>query len=271
MYAATTGTFLQRDPIGDTRSPLLGYSHRTITHMMRNRRHTSYQLFGYGDGPNLYAAWFVPNATDPFGLELVGLFDGDGKVIGQKDTSRVNCLGYACRKDFHIQPSRNGSLKTLMEGLGYTCHGSGDYHPDKYVRYDTPSGCKKRCKCDDYLFLYVYIPKNENLEGDALNRYYDQQRKLMSGTDWYESTSAWKYLQLFGTTQIDIHGLRGGGTEDDPTYLDQMGTAPKGGAKDVTTSPEWARKPWRPDWDTYRGQYFSPERIYATFCCCKKR
>jgi hypothetical protein len=37
MYAATTGTFLQRDPIGDSAAPVLEYSHESITKKLRSR------------------------------------------------------------------------------------------------------------------------------------------------------------------------------------------------------------------------------------------
>jgi len=46
MYCATTGTFLQRDPLETSDQPLLGYSHEAVTQIMAERNritHTSWQ------------------------------------------------------------------------------------------------------------------------------------------------------------------------------------------------------------------------------------
>jgi hypothetical protein len=37
MYAATTGTFLQRDPVGDSDEPVFGYSHEAVTQILAAR------------------------------------------------------------------------------------------------------------------------------------------------------------------------------------------------------------------------------------------
>ena len=68
MYAATTGTFLQRDPAGYTGDGVLGYSHEAVTRIMQARR-SSRSSFGPND-PNLYeyAASSPFRFTDPLGL-----------------------------------------------------------------------------------------------------------------------------------------------------------------------------------------------------------
>jgi hypothetical protein len=72
MYAATTGTFLQRDPRGQPGQPVVEYSHEAVTRLIKNRSRSGGvddNLYGYVNSRPL-------NGVDPFGLE--GFMSGGG-------------------------------------------------------------------------------------------------------------------------------------------------------------------------------------------------
>jgi hypothetical protein len=64
MYCSTTGTFLQRDPLGNPDQPILGHSHAAVAQIMKARQQNRINSNLYE-----YAASSPQNLTDPFGLD----------------------------------------------------------------------------------------------------------------------------------------------------------------------------------------------------------
>ena len=79
MYCATTGTFLQRDPIGNSNGPVLGYSHEAVTRIMNTQKPAS-NLYEYVQGMPLVS-------VDPYGLYKV--FFGGGNWT-EEQRNRIN-------------------------------------------------------------------------------------------------------------------------------------------------------------------------------------
>lgn len=62
MYAATTGTFLQRDPFGQPGEPTLGYSHEEVTRLITSKKNGNTNLYEYVRSSPL-------TLVDPLGLQ----------------------------------------------------------------------------------------------------------------------------------------------------------------------------------------------------------
>lgn len=139
----------------------------------------------YVDGYNLYRSYMVPNHLDPTGMaeddgtanppgpdgsgddgftpappstntdnitDDGGFINNDaGDPVGVVSPGDMNCLGYACGLDAAVDISayegESGSMEALLNELGYEC-----------TPMENRSDCKDHCECDDWMFLYIYIP-----------------------------------------------------------------------------------------------------------------
>ncbi|MDB5346843.1 MAG: hypothetical protein JWP89_5220 [Schlesneria sp.] len=122
MYSSTTGTFLQRDPLGQSENGILEYSHGAITEMMQiknDRRQSravasefpfqqatrsnapSIEEIDVGEKQNLYA-YVVNNPVnfvDPYGLYATpgyGHFCGPRSGQEWDGKTPLDCLDTAC-------------------------------------------------------------------------------------------------------------------------------------------------------------------------------
>jgi RHS repeat-associated protein len=84
MYAATTGTFLQRDPLGQPGQPIIGYSHEAATRILRSSQSNLYAYVG--NNPLSF--------VDPYGLEKQVLCaDGSVRTVPDNTDPALACGG----------------------------------------------------------------------------------------------------------------------------------------------------------------------------------
>jgi len=191
-----------------------------------------------------YVGGRVTGALDPLGLELVPVKDSSGNIVGYIDTSLTNCLGYACRAGGSLNPAFDRNTRMATSSLGQLL-GALDYDCTANI---SAKDCPKRCKCQDYIELYVYI-----------RRQFDERAVRVK----YKGRDPLKDPILGLETELDFHALRG---EQNGEYTYQpAGTSNGVAIQKANENPHPypnRHDPW-PD-------YFSTDQILEKYCCCKK-
>jgi len=214
----------------------------------------------YIDGYNLYVAWFVVKNIDSFGLDSsdttwTPVTTPKGKIIGVESSKFVSCIGYAAKRpeDTAIMPatfvgpyrlSAGGTtLAQLMSHLKYKCYPKISYKK-----------CKEKCKCDDYMMVYVFIPNEKKDTAESFMKGVESETG--KPYDPYENPITHPY----GSTEIAVHAYRG--HPKDNSYT-QKTLAEKGKAKDKV------KKGFPEVYESSAWQKQQNIKTIGKYCCCK--